>query len=226
MTHLIWIFCDRAWLQTQILSITPMLILVKILYTLTLYVKHTHLKVFSCHYCNYTVVPAPSIPLFLLLFPTVFLTHSLGILKGIPPPTLILGRSGSCVSWKRSHSTLCFSHNRPYHTIIYLLTTGVWVLRGYYNVLYPQEYIVHCLDKHLLNQWKPLRLRNYRGIWVCLGPTWKQPRVWEKYLTHRGLQVIWKLSQRNYVSESVVLLEMRWHQKLCCPYYWGTCEWR
>lgn len=28
----------------------------------------------------------------------------------------------------------------------------------------------------------------------------------------------------NYASQSVVLLEMSWHQKLCCPYYWGTCE--
>lgn len=121
-----------------------MLILVKILYTLTLYVKHTHLKVFSCHYCNYTVVPAPSIPLFLLLFPTVFLTHSLGVLKVIPPPTLILGRSGSCVSWKRSHSTLCFSHNRPYHTIIYLHHWSVSSER-LRQCPVSSEYIVHCL---------------------------------------------------------------------------------
>ena len=28
----------------------------------------------------------------------------------------------------------------------------------------------------------------------------------------------------NYASDSVVLLEMSWHQKLCFPYYWGTCE--
>ena len=61
--------------------------------------------------------------------------------------------------------------------------------------------------------------------WVCLKAHMKTTKGLGEVLDTQVLASYLETVTVHDASESVVLLEMSWHQKLCCPYYWGTCEW-